>query len=500
MLLPEHYELMDDGVVVFKLENGESLSLTADHYLIMEDGLLLVTDELALASVDSLPVMGSIRAQLLSDIPSVATIDDTVAEATPSQALAITQGTAPRLSEQVDLQTYEIAQSSDGTSNEVREAVAVGLTVSPGAMVLLSMLMTEGEQPPEFWSDSMVANSASTAITGSGVDSYLGYTSASTTAVDWLSNVGRGTGNVATFDMSAGGDNYGQFGEYAGGDGGSLKYIGGPGNDVLTFDEYYGEDGGTIDIDLSAGGDNSLTFYDEGSEGALFTVVMGDGDDRINFADTSEALDELGELNIDMGGGNNYFFGGGDFLEYGDSYQTGAYTLKAGNGNDTFIFEQDPLTDGGSLTIDLGNGENSLTFLDGGPEDDGVVFAYIGGNGRDTIKISDDFGQSDISSVSLDLGADVAEDTIHLSVGGEDTEFGEDASDPVQIINFDPDHDMIFIPGYASTASFTLAAANGGADTLITTPSGSNEFFALFSGVTTGEFTLSVAATTVTIS
>ena len=124
---------------------------------------------------------------------------------------------------------------------------------------------------------------------------------------------------------------------------------------------------------------------------------MGDGDDRINFADTSEALDELGELNIDMGGGNNYFFGGRYFLEYADGYQTGAYTLKAGNGNDTFIFEQDPLTDGGSLTIDLGNGENSLTFLDGGPEDDGVVFAYIGGNGRDTIKISDDFGQSDIS-------------------------------------------------------------------------------------------------------
>ena len=80
---------------MFKLENGESLSLTADQYLIMEDGLLLITDELALASVDSLPVMGSIRAQLLSDIPSVATIDDTMAEATPSQALAITQGTAP---------------------------------------------------------------------------------------------------------------------------------------------------------------------------------------------------------------------------------------------------------------------------------------------------------------------------------------------------------------------------------------------------------------------
>ena len=45
-----------------------------------------------------------------------------VAEATPAQTLAITQGTAPRLSE---LQSYEISQASDGSSSEVGEAVAV---------------------------------------------------------------------------------------------------------------------------------------------------------------------------------------------------------------------------------------------------------------------------------------------------------------------------------------------------------------------------------------
>ena len=99
LLLPEHYELMENGVVVFKLETGENLSLTAGQYLILDDGLLLITDELAQASVYSLPVMGSVRAQLVSDLAPVATIDGTVAEATPSQTLAITQGTAPRLSE-----------------------------------------------------------------------------------------------------------------------------------------------------------------------------------------------------------------------------------------------------------------------------------------------------------------------------------------------------------------------------------------------------------------
>ena len=104
MLLPEHYELMENGVVVFKLETGENLSLTADQYLILEDGLLLITDELAQASIYSLPVMGSVRAKLLTDLEQVATIDGTVEEATPAQSLAITEGRAPRLSEQVQLQ------------------------------------------------------------------------------------------------------------------------------------------------------------------------------------------------------------------------------------------------------------------------------------------------------------------------------------------------------------------------------------------------------------
>ena len=151
LLLPEHYELMENGVVVFKLETDENLSLTADQDLILDDGLLLITDELAQASVYSLPVMGSVRAQLLSDLAPVATIDGTVAEATPAQTLAITQGMAPRLSEQVDLQSYKVAQSSDNSSNEAGDALATAMSVAPGAMALLGMLMTSdqpGNAPP----------------------------------------------------------------------------------------------------------------------------------------------------------------------------------------------------------------------------------------------------------------------------------------------------------------------------------------------------------------
>ena len=164
LLLPEHYELMENGVVVFKLETGENLSLAPGQYLILEDGLLLITDELAQASIYSLPVMGSVRAQLLSDLEQVATIDGTVAEATPAQTLSITEGQAPRLSEQVELQSYGLAQKSEcedgsddegcalplGASSEASgsEGLAVGMSVAPGAMALLGMLMTS-DQPAE---------------------------------------------------------------------------------------------------------------------------------------------------------------------------------------------------------------------------------------------------------------------------------------------------------------------------------------------------------------
>jgi hypothetical protein len=186
MLLPEHYELLENGVVVFKLETGENLSLTADQYLILEDGLLLITDELAQASIYSLPVMGSVRAQLLTDLEQVATIDGTVAQATPAQTLSITEGQAPRLSEQVDLQSYEVAQSSsDNTkTNAAGDALATSMAVAPGAMALLGMLMTKDQpaQPELVTFDAVVfhgtenlGNSLSSAgdIDGDGYDDII---------------------------------------------------------------------------------------------------------------------------------------------------------------------------------------------------------------------------------------------------------------------------------------------------------------------------------------
>ena len=336
LLLPEHYELMDTGVVVFKLETGENLSLTADQYLILQDGLLLITDELAQASIYSLPVMGSVRAQLLSDLEQVATIDGTVAEATPAQTLSITEGQAPRLSEQVELQSYELAQKSEceegsddddegcalplGASSEASgsEGLAVGMSVAPGAMALLGMLMTsdqpaeEEETPgtsptppappctPEFWTDADVVNGA-TSITGTSCDSFIGYTAASTTATtDPLTTVGYGFGTVATFDMSAGGNNYFVAANSAAGSSGTLSYTGGSGDDSLTFGNFLAFVGGNATFNMSAGGANTLLVGTDGAvSGGDINYTGGSGVDSLTFGDG--IADGSGKATLDLG-------------------------------------------------------------------------------------------------------------------------------------------------------------------------------------------------------
>ena len=114
MLLPEHYELTDGNVVVFKLETGEELTLNPDQHLIMQDGLLLITDELAQASIQSLPFLGSVRSELLRDLSEMSTSTESeVALATPEQARSILDGDAPRLFDEVSIERFELAQASE---------------------------------------------------------------------------------------------------------------------------------------------------------------------------------------------------------------------------------------------------------------------------------------------------------------------------------------------------------------------------------------------------
>lgn len=142
--LPDHYHLGDDGVAVFKFETGEELSLTPDQYLILQDGLVLITDELAQASIYSMPVMGSVEAQLLSDLDPIATAESTVAMASPAQTLSVSMDQSPRLSEQVEFQSYQVAQSSN-TNNDVDDVLLPLGFWGTGSMLLMAMLNSDGQ-------------------------------------------------------------------------------------------------------------------------------------------------------------------------------------------------------------------------------------------------------------------------------------------------------------------------------------------------------------------
>ena len=166
LLLPEHYELMENGVVVFKLETDENLSLTADQYLILDDGLLLITDELAQASIYSLPVMGSVRAQLLSDLAPVATIDGTVAEATPAQTLSTTEAKHLGFLSRSNCRATRL-QSSDSGNDEFEGLLPVGLSGGAGFMLFAGlMLRDQGGEAPYWFNTVDYSDAAPTVVPG----------------------------------------------------------------------------------------------------------------------------------------------------------------------------------------------------------------------------------------------------------------------------------------------------------------------------------------------
>ena len=568
MLLPEHYELMKNGVVVFKLETGENLSLTADQYLILEDGLLLITDELAQASIYSLPVMGSVRAQLLSDLEQVATIDGTVAEATPAQTLSITEGQAPRLSEQVDLQSYEVAQSSDVGADEDGGLLPLGLSGGAGFMLLAGLMTSdqpEAETPespappappappaePEFWTDADVADSASTAITGSSANSFVGYTAASTTATtDSLTAVGKGSGSVATFDMSAGGNNYFVAADHAGASSGSISYTGGSGDDSLTFGKNLASQGNAT-FDMRAGGNNTLVVEDSataafwtahGSSGSL-SYTGGAGNDNITINGAGLGVGGTATFDMSAGGNNTFVTGdsaassnisfvytggsGTDSLTFGaDFAYSGTAVLDMSAGGNNIFVAGDDVGKNGSFRYTGGTGDESLTF--GGPRCawdngnvtidmtlggdntllvgtyaaaatntvyyDGGVMTYQGGMGVDNLT----FGANAAASqgvLDISLGDDAASETITFqgSVGADDA---ATASGIALIKDFDPSTDTIRLEAVALTSSLELEGFGGG---VMVTSNTATTVKVAITGVTTSQLSLSVVSGAVEI-
>ena len=456
MLLPEHYELMENGVVVFKLETGENLSLNSDQYLILEDGLLLITDEVAQASIYSLPVMGSVRAQLLSDLEQVATIDGTVAEATPAQTLSITEGQAPRLSDQVELQSYEVAQAADSGNDDAEGLLTLGLSGGAGFMLLAGLMLRDQPAPPTATVIGAIPAIGDPGPSGSGtvsvqlsdvivfedsdgtidkvelISSPSGLSFSPETAnglvsgaYDGVSDFGPTTFVSNTFQMKfRATDNDGLTVTTAASvsgqliipdsavainkaitieGGGADDFIGytaanPTARDALTFFGWEEQTTSTVNL---GNGDNYLLIGDQALYEATLMATGGTGDDTIEVGEYF--ANNNGDVTFDMRAGGDNTFTSPDRLAL-----SATFAYMGGPGDDSISTLSWLANDGGSATFDMSaGGSNSLTAT--GLAGASGTLSYTGGPGDDSLSFGSWLGSS---------GGDV---TIDMSAGGSNS-------------------------------------------------------------------------------
>ena len=488
LLLPDHYRLMDDGVVVFQLEGGEELSLDPNQYLILEDGLLLITDEFAQASMQSLPVMGSIRAQLTSELQPVRSPDGSVVLASDASPLWSGDGPAPRLFEDVDIQRFELAQNSsetqtqsDANLGQAAGAAAGGLSLA-GLSLLSSIPGTEKseqateeeESPapapppePEFLSDAMFQALTPTnarAFTGSAGDSYIGYSSASPSTPDALIDAGKGAGNSATFDMSAGGDNLLLVATSAGASSGSFSYTGGSGKDDLAFGNYIAYYG---NVTLNVGdGDNTLN-TGAGAAATTGSLSYTGGDLADSFTFGAGLASAGGNVTLNAGNGDNILTAGDNAGKF-----AGSVTYTGGSGKDDLTFGDNLGMNAGLVTLNAGDGDNTLTAAVNAA--DFGFLTYTGGSGRDILTFDNKVGYG--GTVNLDLGSDTAAETVTFQ--GTIGKYGGS----VTIKNYNYNHDKIDVPAgvTADTSELSTFLSN------ITWTDSSGDYTITFEGTRTG--------------
>ena len=510
MLLPGHYKLTDGGIVTFELETGETLSLTADQYLILEDGLLLITDDLAQASIDSLPVMGSVRVQMLSGLGGEAALAGGVAEAALVQTPAISDGQtpqAPRLSEDFSLQTYKLAQSADESSSEgTTAALATGTAVVAG-LALLAVGSAAGSAPAgtpapstnlpaNFLTSAQVPGNQSFTIHGTDGDDYIGYADASTATPDPLDDLARDYNSVS-FSLGNGNNflnaddgyvAYEGFVTYTGGsdkdsiiiadsspddgiisvnalDGynalsaseyfgydGIAAFRGDDDTDKITLDEYSGYENGTVVLNLGDGNNLVNAAGTVGYSGDVI-IVGGDDADTLSFPDDDHAYRNEASVVLVLGDGSNSLTVGNDAASAGSIVYMGGDDRDAITAGTNFCYE-------GYVLMQMGDGNNSLQVGSGAAVSAHSMLLYHGGTGADTIRFGDGVGvytgdTSDRPHIVFDLGRDETADSIEFegTVGLGST---------LRVHNFNPEHDRMILGSLTATAQVTMTTtANG---------------------------------------
>ena len=158
-VLPDQYELVDHGLAVFTLETGEKVSLTADQYVVLSDGLLLIADEIAQASFAELPVLGSVRLSSLEDHADLLSGSADPMEASAKASQSSDDTDQHRVFESLDLDRYELAQNNEQSNAEnsgsstaqttTSGLAAAGSTLASLALMFASSGEEEADTPTE---------------------------------------------------------------------------------------------------------------------------------------------------------------------------------------------------------------------------------------------------------------------------------------------------------------------------------------------------------------
>ena len=180
-------------------------------------------------------------------------------------------------------------------------------------------------------------------------------------------------------------------------DGGHIAIETGNGDHRFDF-EYSVRGNGSLSVN-SGDGNKSLSLWDAGKSGSL-SAQFGDGDHRILLGGRNSF--EGGTASIELGNGDHSFTG-----------QFGAYAdveITSGSGEQSYYFYSDGFA-WGVLNLTTGAGAQSFSF--NGDAARGGVVNISAGEGGDSFE----FDQSSASLggvVTLDLGDDADVDTVNL--------------------------------------------------------------------------------------
>ncbi|WP_238256933.1 beta strand repeat-containing protein, partial [Methylorubrum podarium] len=194
--------------------------------------------------------------------------------------------------------------------------------------------------------------------------------------------------------------------------GGALAIRTGTGRDVIDLQGSY--TAGSMEID-AGDGQNDITLTGTYRITDAFTIRGGSGSDtlldvRTSGGVTSRADVRAGSLSIDLGDGNNTLRLSGDYAT-----PSGATTIRTGSGDDSIDLQGNYTAK--SMSVDAGAGTNALTLTGTYRVSDSLTITAAGGNDTltDLRAVSGTVAKADIEAASLAISLGDGDNTTTLA-------------------------------------------------------------------------------------